>query len=38
MQKQVGDFSSEITETNVKDYVKLVMQERDKSRDRSDKK
>jgi hypothetical protein len=38
IEKQVGDFSSEVTETNVKDYVKLAIKERDIMSDRLDKK
>jgi hypothetical protein len=38
MEKQVGGFSSEVAETNVKDYVKLAIKERDKMSDRLDKK
>ena len=38
IEKQVGDFSSEVTETNVKDYVKLAIKERDNISDRLDKK
>jgi hypothetical protein len=38
MEKQVGGFSSEVTETNVKDYVRLAIKERDKMSDRLDKK
>ena len=38
LEKQVGGFSSEVTETNVKDYVKLAIKERDKMSDRPDKK
>ena len=38
MEKQVGSFSSEVIETNVKDYVKLAIKERDNMRDRMDKK
>jgi hypothetical protein len=34
MEKQVGGFFSEVTETNVKDYVKLAIKERDKMSDR----
>lgn len=29
MQKQVGDFSYEVTEDNLRDYVKLAIEERD---------
>ena len=32
MEKQVGSFSSEVTETNVKDYVKLAIKVRDNMR------
>ena len=38
MEKQVGGFSSKVIETNVKDYVKLAIKERDNMRDRMDKK
>jgi hypothetical protein len=38
MEKQVGGFSSEVTETNVKDYVKLAIKVRDNMSDRLDKK
>jgi hypothetical protein len=38
IEKQVGDFSSEVTETNVKDYVKLAIKERDNMSDSLDKK
>lgn len=38
MEKQVGSFSSEVIETEVKDYVKLVIKERDKTKEHSDKK
>ena len=38
MEKQVGSFSSEVIETDVKDYVKLVIKERDKTKEHSDKK
>jgi hypothetical protein len=38
MEKQVGGFFSEVTETNVKDYVRLAIKERDKMSDRLDKK
>ena len=38
IEKQVGGFSSEVTETNVKDYVKLAIKERDNMDDRLDKK
>ena len=38
MEKQVGDFSSEVTETNLKDYVELAIKERDNMSDRLDKK
>jgi hypothetical protein len=38
IEKQVGSFSSEVTETNVKDYVKLAIKERDIMSDRLDKK
>jgi hypothetical protein len=39
MEKQVGRFSSEVTETNVKDYVKLAINvRRDNISDRLDKK
>ena len=38
MEKQVGGFSSKVAETNVKDYVKLAIKERDKMSDRRDKK
>ena len=38
MEKQVGSFSSEVTETNVKDYVKLAIKVRDNMSDRLDKK
>ena len=38
IEKQVGGFSSEVTETNVKNYVKLAIKERDKMSDRLDKK
>ncbi|HVP82510.1 MAG TPA: hypothetical protein VMS35_05665, partial [Nitrososphaeraceae archaeon] len=29
IQKQVGDFSYEVTENNLRDYVKLAIEERD---------
>jgi hypothetical protein len=35
MEKQVGNFSSEVTETNVKDYVNLAIEVRDDMSDRS---
>ena len=38
MEKQVGGFFSEVTETNVKDYVRLAIKERDKMSDRLNKK
>ena len=38
LEKQVGGFSSEVTETNVKDYVKLAIKVRDKMSNRMDKK
>ena len=38
MEKQVGVFYSEVTETNVKDYVKLAIKVRDNMSDRLDKK
>ena len=38
MEKQVGSFSSEVTETNVKDYVKLAIKVRDNMRYKTDKK
>jgi hypothetical protein len=39
MEKQIGGFSSEVTETNVKDYVKLAIKvRRDNMSDRLDKK
>ena len=38
MEKQVGYFSSEVTETNLKDYVELAIKERDNMSDRLDKK
>jgi hypothetical protein len=38
MEKQVGRFSSEVTETNVKDYVKLAIEVRDNMSDRLNKK
>ena len=38
IEKQVGGFSSEVTETNVKDYVKLAIKERDNMSDQLDKK
>src|ERR671913_1154073 len=38
LEKQVGGFFSEVTETNVKDYVKLAIKVRDKMSNRMDKK